>query len=76
MEVISYSETFLLENWLQKCGLTQRKTIRMRKDISVRTAYEKALMNNKQLNRYWRKKEKRHAHKLKKHTMALNEVLN
>jgi len=46
----------------------------MRPDISFRTSYEKALMNNKQSNRYRRKKENRHAHKLKKHTMALNEV--
>jgi hypothetical protein len=75
MEVVCHSETFV-SNWLQKCGLTQRNTTRMRMDISFRTSYEKALMNNKQLNRYRRKKENRHTHKLKKHTMVLNEVWN
>ena len=75
MEAVCHSETFV-NNWLQKCGLTQRYTIRIRMDISFSTSYEKSLMNNKQLNRYRRKKENRHAHKLKKYAMAPNEVWN
>jgi len=42
-------------------------------DITFRTSYEEALMDNKQLNRYRRKTENTHAHKLKKHTTALHE---